>query len=54
MRLLQLALVAPEASEAHGGAEFPGFGLLLPCDCECGSCWASSKDGAPGKRNPAI
>ena len=28
-RLLQLALVAPEACEAHGGAEFPGFGLLL-------------------------
>ena len=27
--LLRLALVAPEAREAHGGAEFPGFGLLL-------------------------
>ena len=34
-RLLHLALVAPEAGEAHGGAEFPGFGLLLACDCEC-------------------
>jgi hypothetical protein len=31
-RLLHLALVAPEASEAHGGAEFPGFGLLLTGD----------------------
>jgi hypothetical protein len=28
-RLLHLALVAPEACKAHGGAEFPGFGLLL-------------------------
>src|SRR5262249_55529467 len=28
-RLLHLALVAPEAREACGGAEFPGFGLLL-------------------------
>jgi hypothetical protein len=27
--LLRLALVTPEAREAHGGAEFPGFGLLL-------------------------
>jgi hypothetical protein len=25
--LLHLALVAPEAHEAHGGAEFPGFGF---------------------------
>ena len=33
-RLLHLALVAPEAREAHGGAEFPGFGLLLACDCK--------------------
>ena len=33
-RLLHLALVAPEASEAHCGAEFPGFGLLLARDCE--------------------
>ena len=31
-RLLHLALVAPEACEAHGGAEFPGFGLLLAGD----------------------
>src|SRR5215467_8040760 len=31
-RLLHLALVAPEAREAHGGAEFPGFGLLLAGD----------------------
>jgi hypothetical protein len=27
--LLLLALVTPEARKAHGGAEFPGFGLLL-------------------------
>src|SRR6476646_8811294 len=27
-RLLRLTLVAPEASEAHGGAEFPGLCLL--------------------------
>jgi hypothetical protein len=33
-RLLHLALRAPEACEAHGGAEFPGFGLLLTSDCE--------------------
>src|SRR5262249_15562123 len=33
-RLLRLALVAPEPGEAHGGAEFPGFGLLLTGDCE--------------------
>src|SRR5262249_3865159 len=29
-----LALVTPEACEAHGGAEFPGFGLLLACNGE--------------------
>jgi hypothetical protein len=34
MRLLHLALVAPEAREAHGGAEFPGFCLLLTSDSE--------------------
>jgi hypothetical protein len=28
-RFAHLALVAPEAGEAHGGAEFPGLGLLL-------------------------
>ena len=33
-RLLHLALVTPEASEAHGGAQFPGFGLLLAGHCE--------------------
>ena len=33
-RLLHLALVAPEACEAHGGAEFPGFCLLLTSDSE--------------------
>ena len=33
-RLLHLALVAPEACEAHGGAEFPGFCLLLARDRE--------------------
>ena len=32
-RLLRLALVAPEG-EAHGGAEFPGFCLLLTCNRE--------------------
>jgi hypothetical protein len=32
--LLRLALVAPEASEAHGGAEFPGLCLLLTGNCE--------------------
>jgi hypothetical protein len=32
--LLHLALVAPEACEAHGGAEFPGFRLLLAGDRE--------------------
>jgi hypothetical protein len=26
--------LAPEACGAHGGAEFPGFGLLLARDCE--------------------
>src|ERR1700731_974605 len=34
-RLLHLALVAPEACEAHGGAEFPGFCLLLTRDSKC-------------------
>ena len=34
-RLLHLALVAPEAREAHGGAEFPRLGLLLACESEC-------------------
>src|SRR5262249_36584622 len=33
-RLLHLALVAPEPREAHGGAEFPGFRLLLASDRE--------------------
>ena len=33
--LLRLALVTPEAREAHCGAEFPGFGLLLARDREC-------------------
>ena len=28
-RLLHLALVAPEACEAHGSPEFPGLCLLL-------------------------
>jgi hypothetical protein len=32
---LHLALVAPEACEAHGGAELPGFGLLLARDLQC-------------------
>jgi hypothetical protein len=31
-RFAHLALVAPEAREAHGAAEFPGFGLLLASD----------------------
>ena len=34
-RLLHLALVTPEARDAHCGAEFPGFGLLLARDREC-------------------
>ena len=33
-RLPHLALVAPETREAHGGAQFPGFGLLLAGDGE--------------------
>ena len=33
-RLLHLALVTPETREAHGGAEFPGFGLLFAGDRE--------------------
>src|ERR1700748_163408 len=31
-RLLRLALVAPEACEARGGAKLPRFGLLLTGD----------------------
>ena len=31
-RLLHLALIAPEVSEAHGRAELPGLGLLLTRD----------------------
>jgi hypothetical protein len=31
-RLLHPALVVPKACEAHGGAEFPRFSLLLVCD----------------------
>src|SRR5262249_33969922 len=31
-RLLHLALGTPEPCEAHGGAEFPGFSLLLTSD----------------------
>jgi hypothetical protein len=34
-RLLHIALVAPEAGKAHGGAQFPRFGLLLACDGKC-------------------
>ena len=34
VRLLHLTLVAPAACEAHGGAEFPRFGLLLAGDGE--------------------
>ena len=34
-RLVHLTLVAPEACEAHCGAEVPGFGLLLARDREC-------------------
>jgi hypothetical protein len=33
--LLRLALIAPEACEAHGGAEFPGFCLLSASGGEC-------------------
>jgi hypothetical protein len=32
--LLHLALVAPELREAHGGAKFKEFGLLLTSDRE--------------------
>src|SRR5580693_2258763 len=35
-RLLHLALGAPEAGEAHGGAKFKGFSLLLTSDSERG------------------
>src|SRR5215831_3438829 len=31
-RLLHLALITPEASEAHRCAQLPGFCLLLTCD----------------------
>jgi hypothetical protein len=48
-RLLHLALVAPEAGEAHGSAEFPGFGLLLMGDgrarSKCASAFAVSRFG---------
>jgi hypothetical protein len=33
-RLLHVALRVPEACEAHGGAQFPGFGFLLAGDRE--------------------
>src|ERR1700722_8448141 len=33
-RLLHLALIAPEACEAHSGAKFPRFCMLLACDGE--------------------
>ena len=33
-RFAHLAVVAPEACEAHGGAEFKGSGLLLAGDSE--------------------
>jgi hypothetical protein len=33
-QMLHLVLVTPEACEAHGGAEFPGLGLLLAADEE--------------------
>jgi N-acylglucosamine 2-epimerase (GlcNAc 2-epimerase) len=29
---ITFSLVAPEPRHAHGGAQFPGFGLLLACD----------------------
>jgi len=31
---LSLALIAPELRQAHGGAELPGFRLLLACNRE--------------------
>ena len=31
--LLRLALVTPEAREAHCGAQFPGLGLLFTTRC---------------------
>src|SRR5271156_4460512 len=33
--LLRVPLVAPEAREAHCGAQFPGLGILLARDGEC-------------------
>jgi hypothetical protein len=57
-RLPHLALIAPEACEAHGGAEFPGFGLLLAGDSESAleaslrfskiAPWRSKRDFASG------
>ena len=32
--LLRFPLITPEPRHAHGGAEFPGFGLLLTCNRE--------------------
>ena len=49
-RLLHLALVAPETREAHGGAEFPGLGLLLARNrqsaLEIGFCFLPYPAGA--------
>ena len=59
-RLLHLALVAPEACEAHGGAEFPGFGLLLPCDGELtrpnfnGRAMVFQQELAPAEADEAV
>src|SRR5471030_1153928 len=32
--LLRFPLITPEPRHAHGGAEFPGFSLLLTCNHE--------------------
>ena len=46
MRLLHLALIAPEAGEGRGGAQFPGLGLLLTrgrdCTLRCACASATS------------
>ena len=56
-RLLHLALVAPEARELHGGAEFPRLGLLLTRDgegaLEIRSAFASSGSGDLSAVSPA-
>jgi hypothetical protein len=58
MRLLHLALVAPEAREAFGGAEFQGFGLLLGATSSARSkyiwAFAASRSGERSAISPAM